>query len=180
MIRIDLLPPRYRAWRQKETKSAVFLVTLAAVAAVLLAWQAALQAERAAGAQRIAALRQASGQYKLVHDHVRRLEREEKALAARLSVLAPLIGADDAALKVFASFRRRFPERVCIASLRTEAGGRVSLRGTAQSYGDVARLLTWLQEEQYTGVKLERADLDEKGGRVQYHIQFGVRGASGS
>ena len=174
-MRLDLLPSRLQIWREREAKANLLLAALVTLGVVCLAWQAGMQAERAVLARRVETLRRVSGQYKLAHDEVRRLEQRTQALTARLQVLAPLTAGEGAlAPQVFGSFRRQFPQGLRIAALEVGADGRVSLGGTAPSFKDVSRLVTWLRREGYTGVELTQARFDAEQRRVVYQVSFQV------
>lgn len=174
-MRLDLLPPQLRVWREREVKANLLLASFVTLGVVCLAWQAGLQADRVVVARRVDTLRRVSGQYKLAHDEVRRLEQRTQELTKRLELLAPLtVGEGALAPQIFGSFRRRFPQGVRIAALEVGIDGQVSLEGTAPSFKDVSRLVTWLSREGYAGVALIRARLDGEQRRVAYQVSFQV------
>ena len=164
MIKINLLPVRAAKKREFGRQQIVLFGLLLVLAAIgNWFWYGKVESELAALDQRIAQTRTEIAQLEKTIGEVKSIKDDKKALEDKLKILDTLKKGRTGPVKVLDELATIIPQKVWLNDY-TEAGGAVTMNGSAASYEDLSTFSKKLKaSKHFTNINIKTARQKQDG-----------------
>jgi type IV pilus assembly protein PilN len=176
MIRINLLPVRAKKKRNTSIYQIVAMSAILMVAAVSSFTVHSVYVARVEEREKKIAENEAEiKRLQKIIGEVNELDKQKQRLLNQLAVIDKLEKGKRGPVRVLDELSNSIPKRVWITSFR-EAGGTLSLTGSAMDNSDISDLMRSLQKTPYfTDIVLKFTQADQRDGVTVYNFEIGCK-----